>query len=1168
MRVVHLSSGSPASPPDAARKKFFSVLANSGCLGNKVFWKLTSLSRLLLSIRVDAELLRRALHSNTLKQREELSAIAITTVIQDDDEQLEALLSSNRFGPHWRLSRDEKGKVLPHDTDLLQIATQHNSLDCLKALISHRPLLPPPSRAFQLPLRSGPAVLASMKILLEAQQLDPNGTIDGVPWILFALHEGRHREALLLIQKGARVDVWDPTNPISHRRERNGERGPSGQSPLHVVLEGMENLRGSTPSHCQELVSSVVEGARERGCLDWVAWDSARKNEGTALVLAAHRVSKKTTLCSRDLGVMKKMIEAGADVRATDQGKLSSLHLVCKAAGATEYTSGNVTHVPARTAESAMRTDIPHIPLIDSLLKCDPSLINFGPRVKKGGGTGRYRYTPAMASAELGLWGLVGALIDRGADTNMGRTLTPPFATLLHLALVDGWKGPAAALPLLTEILSRAGDVNVPAEFSGGMSGMMSFLPRVERRKVVKLRLSPIAFALTHSSYHQKPMDTEDHQILQNRSARIKLVSNWPGVDLSNVASCVVEEEEKRENRISKRVRWEAARRSPSRSPRGASARRSPSRSSDVFGDEARSTATLSPPDSNPNSPGSKNKQLSPNPERSKPWISFSAPEKTPVLNEQTFNALEWATLQGDIASASWLQRTFPHLTMHPETVIKGDPSGTSTESLELFDISAKAAGLLDTDSDRGKKSETLKEMALQCARLNASPFLTKLLTHWGFAPEDLDVEGEGTPLHVAAKRGSLFLVRSLVGEGGWDPNIVSESLDAATPLMVAGTETAGVDFASSASGIITALVNAGADLFRKDKNGKTALGRAMEEGDKDRIAALVRENMSASAGREGREEIGAVVSAALKVDSRTEVEQIFSLGGQPLVRSLIDTVLPQLVEAVRGCDERRKWFGRLLLGQCGDRGAVEHTESRWRVVVGLSRTSDLAGMLKKSLGKVMLEVKEKIPWESGCINCDFIFESSPGPDPSGVPDWNLHRLLQRVEETASFGRAQEGLFEELDRIVEEEERKWDTKIKMEMEKCEGDDLADNGTVREVATSLSSKAEKIKAAHVSATRWCMERVKVLIRAFCLETADSQTPFDVPFSAEPHSFPDNPTDKEKDKDKDKQTEKEKDRVGTPPATSPLCKVRYPNAKAMLNVQLFQIVKQLFAKAKNA
>eukprot|EP00820_Chromera_velia_P009919 Cvel_21497.t1-p1 / transcript=Cvel_21497.t1 / gene=Cvel_21497 / organism=Chromera_velia_CCMP2878 / gene_product=hypothetical protein / transcript_product=hypothetical protein / location=Cvel_scaffold2022:1-3904(-) / protein_length=387 / sequence_SO=supercontig / SO=protein_coding / is_pseudo=false len=238
--------------------------------------------------------------------------------------QLGALFSSSRVKPYWRFPTESRVRnddaPDPTYADLKVIATVHGAFRCLKALMSLSPLLPAPSKELFGPKITEETLLPSLRTLLEARQIDPNGAIHGVPWLIRSLQKGWFLVAALLLEFGAHLDVWSySVNDLDIRiLLPNGEwreiRGQCcGQTPLHAFVDN--SFPQKQPSQIQPqsnlphaqvdstkpepdeavpsgLIRQLVEGAKREGSLEWVAW--SRKNmivQGSALVLTAHKIS-------------------------------------------------------------------------------------------------------------------------------------------------------------------------------------------------------------------------------------------------------------------------------------------------------------------------------------------------------------------------------------------------------------------------------------------------------------------------------------------------------------------------------------------------------------------------------------------------------------------------------------------------------------------------------------------------------------------------------------------------------------------------------------------------------------------------------------------------------------------------------------------------------------
>uniref|UniRef100_A0A0G4GIG0 Uncharacterized protein n=1 Tax=Chromera velia CCMP2878 TaxID=1169474 RepID=A0A0G4GIG0_9ALVE len=1181
------ANGGSSSREMSPSSKSFSVLASSGCFENRGFWKLTSLSHSLRTLRKDETVLRCSLHSNTVKDREELCVLGIFAVKNDNLDELMALISCDRLPIHWRLPKDETGKELPCGTTLTQIAMRHSAIRCQRALTSLQPLLPSPEPFHLLTQEQAdkPSSLLPVRIALESKQIDPNGTVKGAPWLFCCLREGLFPQAALLIEQGARVDIWDYSYSSWGERTRL-----SGQSSLHQFVETSKStvrMADKVPSRL-DVTQQLVQAAKTCGILEWAAWDSENRRRGTALVLAVLKIAEKREPPTEELTLIQELVRAGADVRAKDDRGLSVLHILSSACERREeygWVVDGGLEVQEEEGQSG-EEEVIHLSLIDSFLSCERSLINSGPLVRFSGGKGRF--TPVMVAAELGFWGIVGVLVERGADVDIGRTETEPHECLLHLAATDGWKGTAASVGLLKQILSLSKNVNAVADFSQMEAEDIFFPPSSAHGKEQKW--NAVEWACLRGDGKERKWNAVEWACLRGDGKERK----WNAVEWA----CLRGDGKEREWNA---VEWACLR---------------------GDGKERKWNAVE--------------------------WACLRGDGK-----ERKWNAVEWACLRGDMATAWWLHEKFPSLSIHPEAVIKGEPAAVSEFTLRLFEVSVTIFPIFSADGGgegggtRTEQSQNgdraLWGLVMFCVHLKAHSFLSlllpRLLQYWKdvrLRPQDLDTEKEGTPLHVLSRMCSVDLLSSLLVELGWDPNTPSVHLKGGTPLMVAGESPTlqrdCEEWKECLEKTVNTLVEAGGDVSRRDAEGRTALRRAIvwfygskrsdsisrSERLRERLKVLQKACLSPRAGVPGQWATRAAVRAVLRRDERIAVEHFVSNGGEPVVRCLLDS-LPRILKAL-GCknspsttertpdvEDRRKcqWLGSILWRECRDAVQPEHTETRVRIVESFVDKRLVGGLLRKSLRRVWKETTERVPWESGCVDCNFVFQVS---DPAGL-NWgrdatmsiiaelkhylvvekrrlerwpeslemiskeDLRRLV-RSEHEARIGlqyvvlqelsspqaqlrgayRTQRSLNEEMEQILLAEAERWEQRLETQTMR-ESDIPSGNeyNSVRSVRASFLAQAKMIKDAHVRAIFWCMEKVKMRFRTLCIGMSkidpDVKQQIDILFDLEEDT-----------------EEEEKQGNSTPPEDD--IPISCPTEKAPVNMKLYRIAQQLISKAEDA
>jgi ankyrin repeat protein len=287
-------------------------------------------------------------------------------------------------------------------------------------------------------------------LLLLDHGADINGQADSLSTSLHLASENGYLDVTkLLIERGAAIDERDANQrtPL-HRTAINGDleiarllirHGSSlnaedsiGRTPLHTVAEqghldvvelllesgGDVNVRDNNNKTALDLAleNGKLNIARLLaeciGSVNSLRWDeeanALNREQGTSLFSA---------LKSWDLGLLRSMVDRGADVNERDEYSLSESPL----------------HVAAK----------------DGWLAAVKLLVTHGARVSSRDNNG---WTPLLRASQFGYLGVARFLLDRGADVNAKKQ---DLWTALHLASVNGHD------KIVELLLERGADVHV-----------------------------------------------------------------------------------------------------------------------------------------------------------------------------------------------------------------------------------------------------------------------------------------------------------------------------------------------------------------------------------------------------------------------------------------------------------------------------------------------------------------------------------------------------------------------------------------------------------------------------------------------------------------------------------------------------------------------------------
>lgn len=211
-------------------------------------------------------------------------------------------------------------------------------------------------------------------------------------------------------------------------------------------------------------------------------------------------------------------------------------------------------------------------------------------------------------------------------------------------------------------------------------------------------------------------------------------------------------------------------------------------------------------------------------------------------------------------------------------------------------------------DDDRAAVATLLKADGTLAARLIAKPKLyTAKILHWIYSGD--------TPLHLAAAGHRVEIVRQLL-KAGADPN-AAHNHRASTPFHYAADGCVGGHCFDPKRQVETLeeLIERGANLHAQDKNGATALHRAV----RTRCAAAVRFLLDAGADPTAPNKPGSTPfhlavqntgrggsGAAEAIDAQRQIIEEF------LARGLSPELKSSLGKSVRAC-ARSDWIRELL---------------------------------------------------------------------------------------------------------------------------------------------------------------------------------------------------------------------------------------------------------------
>uniref|UniRef100_A0A0G4GPU0 Uncharacterized protein n=1 Tax=Chromera velia CCMP2878 TaxID=1169474 RepID=A0A0G4GPU0_9ALVE len=465
------------------------------------------------------------------------------------------------------------------------------------------------------------------------------------------------------------------------------------------------------------------------------------------------------------------------------------------------------------------------------------------------------------------------------------------------------------------------------------------------------------------------------------------------------------------------------------------------------------------------------------------------------------FNAAEWCLRNGHTETAFWFLQTFPpSCPVNPAEVVRSDPEGALEESLKLFDLSLNSP---PWNSVRPIEEDLL----FMCVRLDAVRFLSRLM-HPDLCPENakqFSATGKGTLVHVASQHGAVNALSFLL-ERGADANIPSLHLEGATPIMMVGQGMTLED--SVLEKIIEMLGKAGASVLKRDTGGRTVFSRVIASGLSPNFQRKLELLLSLCPSDEGQKRdlqsvLNEALEMALTMDLRNLVEMLLEKGGAESVEYIVHSC-PSVLDSLSQDRMGRKWLRSLFLER-----HVLSADTKVRVMEILYRFAPiLSGLFLKSLDSAEREVKrEKNQWESGCVNCDFVFRSDHPlygggtsrvdtgyiEEPSvvslcgsarhrsrEVPERkaDLSTLRVRLEKSSSAMMnpefvSKQDAFAELDRLVGAEAAWWDGRLRSmwALVSSQAPEL------EEMRAETLRQERKKKEAHVRATRWCVEKIK-------------------------------------------------------------------------------------------
>eukprot|EP00820_Chromera_velia_P025275 Cvel_9701.t1-p1 / transcript=Cvel_9701.t1 / gene=Cvel_9701 / organism=Chromera_velia_CCMP2878 / gene_product=hypothetical protein / transcript_product=hypothetical protein / location=Cvel_scaffold565:67685-70516(-) / protein_length=944 / sequence_SO=supercontig / SO=protein_coding / is_pseudo=false len=928
------SEGVPPAPSEEspsskrAQSDPYHVVTRSGFFVNEMFWKFTSLSRSLMSLRMDLQVLRCGLLCNRAEDRESLCLIALASLQSDKVEQLQALLTAHRLELHWKLPKDVRFQREGHFID---VAVATRAFKCLKAFSLKCPPLTSPVESLFCPRTSEADNVTALKFLLESQQLHPNSQLSiGVSWLGECIWNGRFQEALLLLEAGALVDVWDKVP----RRNFFCAQEISFCTPLQLLILKADSETLQTHPDGMKLMKLLVRASKERRCLEWWSgrevrpYDSfypfAYQNgaprghshsnhmECPALILAARMVSKKEKLSDWDASLLLELIDGRVNLEATDEAGQTALHWICRGRWNENHGLDKTTITTAAAAASPAQQSQPEGRVWEALLACESLPFNKGPSVaachpedptertkkkkkKKKNKDHPHertsRYTPIIVAAEGGRWDVILTLLHHGALIDLGRMQKSPNETLLHIAATR------APLPVLTEILSHTPNTNLWSEAE-----------------------VPIG------SYGNRPKYTPLGRVLYKTATapeleRVRILAKADGSDLTEVAVSI--------------------------------SQTTPSPAQDANG--------------------------------------WSKPTK--------WNAVGWALENLHIEAALWLHQTFPLLPADPLAVIRADPKAAHDGTLPLFHST-----LQKKEADGEDTQALVSSLFFLCAEIDAAAFLPTLFEFSpSIRPETLDPQPEatpnlsrsppilGTPLHVACLKGNSAVLAAFLSFG-CPPDTPSRQLRGASPLQVVCSDQTS-SLLSGRDETVRTLLQAGAQVLRPDLSGTTPLLAAVEsirrrqvrflregiatetplqERDKNLLEMLLEHVSEETATtEEGRKSITTAVVSAIERKVGGAVPLLISKGRGGVVERLVDCFCVLLS---RQPSIGRQWSRRLrkaLLQK--DFGLSFRIRMKLRQLLDRDPRGWVKRLVLQTLREFRKDVGRRMPWESGCVNLDFV---------------------------------------------------------------------------------------------------------------------------------------------------------------------------------------------------
>uniref|UniRef100_A0A0G4GKF5 Uncharacterized protein n=1 Tax=Chromera velia CCMP2878 TaxID=1169474 RepID=A0A0G4GKF5_9ALVE len=269
------SSGSPSPELTAAETGLKNgALFGSSVLGIRQFWKLSSLSKALLSFREDSQITTSIFGSEALvpfSQRSDLFLLVRHCIDKENDKLLQQLL----------LNVNGLAGQFP---GLLDRAKQRQSRKCIAVLEGKGGLTAPASLGGgNLPYTRKETVAR----WLENQVLQPDAWVKvphfWTPLLTVLIDSGSIQAAEFIWEKGGRVDVteWRETE-VAQAGQQNSSSSTDvtslfsfpGRSPLHALilrLSGFNPLDAKGREESLKFLRRLAEAAKERGVIRWTA---------------------------------------------------------------------------------------------------------------------------------------------------------------------------------------------------------------------------------------------------------------------------------------------------------------------------------------------------------------------------------------------------------------------------------------------------------------------------------------------------------------------------------------------------------------------------------------------------------------------------------------------------------------------------------------------------------------------------------------------------------------------------------------------------------------------------------------------------------------------------------------------------------------------------------